>query len=97
MTYIIYNRADPNLPDMEHSPYLVFKDTLEEARDNFSWVSESLQPGEELSLISIDLDRGKLTEQAIKDGVKNNWQDHNVTVHDFISSFFSDEEWEDED
>lgn len=97
MTYIIYNKADPNMPDVDYTPYVVFKNTLQEAQDNFSWVSENLQPGEALMLVSVDLERGKLVEDIVKQGINNDWDGYNAVIHDSISHFFSDEEWEEDD
>lgn len=101
MTYIIYNKADPSMPEVDCEPYVVFRNSLEEAEENFDWASEDLSPGEAMFLVKVDLERGKLSEEVVKAGLQNDWKEHVVTVHKSISNFFTDEaeqeeEWEDD-
>lgn len=95
MTYIIYNKS---MVKMNHSPYVVFKNSLEEAEQNFSWACEDLNPGEAMFLVKVDIERGKLTEEIIKEGMENDWKNHKVTIHKERSNFITDEideSWED--
>lgn len=79
------------MPEVSCEPYVVFKNSLSEAEANFEWASEDLSPGEALYLVEVELERGKLSEEVVKQGLQDDWKGHVITRHRSFSNFFTDE------
>lgn len=94
MAFIVYNRTDPT-NSKRKTNYIVVADTEQEAKRSFDEAIEDLQLGEGFYLARVDLDRGRLTDEVILEGVQSDWANHPAEIFYAVDNYYSDEVSED--
>ena len=100
MPFIVYNLTDPDYDDRS-TDYVVVKDTLEEAEASFTTAVEDLKLGESFYLVEVDTPRGQLHDEALHEGIQNEWKGHNSVIHMEMGHTFAENsdlpDWEDDE